>query len=221
MAFGEDYTHELSYTEIEKLIDNQEMRNKFSNIKDENTVRTYLMVELLKLIADDSPYVGITAGDRQKLLLALMAHYDLVWDKHVIDNVNMDRLIKWSRDTIYYVDAFKGNRVATEKEVENGVVGLKPKTVWLFGDADGEEIYKQLNIMQWSINGRLRYYKEAGFEYTWKDNGPVETFFELFLNSSKTMSGLYSTLRTEGKFESIVNQSSSSDLTVINLKFNF
>ena len=65
MAFGEDYTHELSYTEIEKLIDNQEMRNKFSNITDENTVRTYLMVELLKLIADDSPYVGITAGDRQ------------------------------------------------------------------------------------------------------------------------------------------------------------
>ncbi len=191
--------------ELIQEIGTSELYNTFKNIISDKMEKTDLMKNILNIISDQTPYSNLSDDTRHKLVLALKTHFDCVWVLINVNNTNVDRLIKGMYEDVYYINAYNGIRVATQSEVENGVVSLIEKRDWKLGE-QGEEIYKQFNIMMWSITGRLRYYTAAGLKYTWdKETGLVETYLQLLSRSTPVMNSLYDLLKDNNKYDSIVS----------------
>lgn len=199
-----EYTYNKTLELIQE-IGTSELYNTFKNIISDKIEKTDLMKNILNIISDQTPYSNLSDDTRHKLVLALKTHFDCVWVLINVNNTNVDRLIKGMYEDVYYIKAYNGIRVATQSEVENGVVSLIEKRDWKLGE-QGEEIYKQFNIMMWSITGRLRYYTAAGLKYTWdKETGLVETYLQLLSRSTPVMNSLYDLLKDNNKYDSIVS----------------
>ena len=199
-----EYTYNRTLELIQE-IGTSELYNTFKNIISDKIEKTDLMKNILNIISDQTPYSNLSDDTRHKLVLALKTHFDCVWVLINVNNTNVDRLIKGMYEDVYYINAYNGIRVATQSEVENGVVSLIEKRDWKLGE-QGEEIYKQFNIMMWSITGRLRYYTAAGLKYTWdKETGLVETYLQLLSRSTPVMNSLYDLLKDNNKYDSIVS----------------
>lgn len=199
-----EYTYNKTLELIQE-IGTSELYNTFKNIISDKIEKTDLMKNILNIISDQTPYSNLSDDTRHKLVLALKTHFDCVWVLINVNNTNVDRLIKGMYEDVYYINAYNGIRVATQSEVENGVVSLIEKRDWKLGE-QGEEIYKQFNIMMWSITGRLRYYTAAGLKYTWdKETGLVETYLQLLSRSTPVMNSLYDLLKDNNKYDSIVS----------------
>ena len=196
------YTYNKTLEIIQEM-GGSDLYNTFNNIISDKIDKTDLMINVLNIISDQTPYSNISDDTRYKLVLALKTHFDTVWFIVNVNNAKIDRLINGMYEDVYYINAYNGIRVATQSEVENGVVSLIEKRKWVLGER-GEEIYKQFNIMMWSVTGRLKYYSAAGLHYTWGDDGPVETYFQLLSKSTPIMKELYAMLREEGEFDRIV-----------------
>lgn len=188
--------------EVIKQNNNRELYNVINNIIGDTIENTYVMENILSILTDGA--YNLEDAYRLKLAEALRSHFELVWTIKYIDNTNIDRLISFIKEDIYYIDAYGGHRMATKNEVEHGVTGLIKKESWLFGD-EGQEIYKQLNILQWAITGRLMYYRLAGLQYNWGENGLEDTFIQLFSRSTAVTTGLYTLLRNKDRFNYIVS----------------
>jgi len=189
--------------ELIQEIGTSELYNTFKNITSDKIEKTDLMNNVLNILSDQSPYSNLGDDTKHKLVLALKTHFDLVWFIVYVNNTKIDRLINGMYEDIYYINAYNGVRVATQSEVENGVVSLIEKRRWVLGER-GEDIYKQFNIMMWSITGRLKYYTAAGLTYTWDEGGLVETYFQLLSKSTPVMTELYNLLKEKGEFDRIV-----------------
>lgn len=199
-----EYTYNRTLELIQE-IGTSELYNTFKNIISDKIEKTDLMKNILNIISDQTPYSNLSDDTRHKLVLALKTHFDCVWVLINVNNTNVDRLIKGMYEDVYYINAYNGIRVATQSEVENGVVSLIEKRDWKLGE-QGEEIYKQFNIMMWSITGRLRYYTAAGLKYNWdKETGLVETYLQLLSRSTPVMNSLYDLLKDNNKYDSIVS----------------
>ncbi len=181
----------------------KDLYNVFTNVASDVMENTYVMENILAILEDNSVY-KLEDDYRIKLVKALRTHFELVWTVASIDKTNIDRLLNFLKEDVYFIEAYNGYRMATKKEVENGATGLIAEERWLFGE-QGPQIYKQLNILQWAITGRLKYYTQAGLGYTWGENGLEETFTQLFGKSTEVTMELYDLLRDKNKYNNVVS----------------
>ena len=195
------YDRTIQIIKEQSADDGESTLNKFLNItKLEDP--TYSMGEILLLLTD----MAITEDElRYKLVQALITNFELIWIKLNMTKTNLERIANNMVEETYNINAFKGLRVATKKEVDNGVIGLKPQTRWALGSS-GEDIYKQFQIMLWLIHGRMGNYSKAGYKYTWNKGAgrASETFLELYIRAGETITSLYSTLREPDRYQNII-----------------
>ena len=133
-----EYTYNKTLELIQE-IGTSELYNTFKNIISDKIEKTDLMKNILNIISDQTPYSNLSDDTRHKLVLALKTHFDCVWVLINVNNTNVDRLIKGMYEDVYYINAYNGIRVATQSEVDNGVVSLIEKRDWK--QENNEEIY--------------------------------------------------------------------------------
>lgn len=168
----------------------------------------YLVDTLLYYVSDQNP--GITMADTNKLkeIITLANRiYNSTWSAMFDINtgsLDIEKLIKYSKQSRYCIEAAGGFRVATLNEVDEGLVKLCGDEVVELVDSpvvklsDEEESF--INLFTWAITGKWRYYIKAGFECKFTANGKLdEPEIKYILKISKVLNRMCE-LFEEGKF---------------------
>lgn len=151
----------MSYDGVNKLIEADEKLHEFMVGTEGSVLRLpVLITETLEMLADDSPLRGVIT-DANKVALCKMCrsvHTKLASITMFDDDKKIKALCDYSKKDIYYIEALNGNRIATKREVEDGVEGLYAKPTYVAG----EKASDMLHIIMWIISGDARYLYRNG-----------------------------------------------------------
>lgn len=140
-----------------------------------------MLEDILDFLDDDNVKLNMIQDKNKISLVALMKRYYLTCGDTFIVESDYEKVFMSSKREIYRIDAPSGIRIATSYEVTNGVRGLIAEDNYLID----VEKYKLLALLVWSITGRLRYYRLAGFEYNYtKNKGLEDSIYDLILRCS-------------------------------------
>lgn len=151
----------MSYDEVNKLIEADEKLKQFMVGTEGSVLRLpVLITETLEMLADDSPLRSVIT-DTNKVALCKMCrsiHTKLASITMFDDDKKIRALCDYSKKDIYYIEALNGNRIATKREVEDGVEGLYAKPTYVAG----EKAADMLHVIMWIISGDARYLYRNG-----------------------------------------------------------
>lgn len=151
----------MSYDGVNKLIEADEKLYKFMVGTEGSVLRLpVLITETLEMLADDSPLRSVIT-DANKVALCKMCrsvHTKLASITMFDDDKKIKALCDYSKKDIYYIEALNGNRIATKREVEDGVEGLYAKPTYVAG----EKASDMLHVIMWIISGDARYLYRNG-----------------------------------------------------------
>jgi hypothetical protein len=179
----------MSYNKLFSLIEEDSRMTSFiSNISSGYMDIPNIMVETLKLLEDESPFVNLISDSNKKSLCIMMDQYFTDCWSLYIDDMKLDKLLQYGKIEKYKVDAADGLRDATEYEVAQGVMGLIPEYIY----PAGEDEYKKLCLLEWSFYGKSYFYRQAGHKLDYDDKGKVtNTFYELIFNCAYELKALF------------------------------
>lgn len=150
------------------------LRKLFTNDADEfdRFVSIVSNIENSELITFASNYLSdtnisvhnISSEMKIDLVKLINSYYDSCSDLILFDDIDLEKLFNASVEDIYYVNASDGLRVATVKEVENGVLGLTIMKNYTIG----VDKHRLLALLLWTITGNVKYFRSAGFDYEHK-----------------------------------------------------
>lgn len=84
---------------------------------------------------------------------------------------SIERDAEYSMKNIYYIEASKGERIATKREVESGVEGLVAKKVY----PAGEKAHRMLCTIAWILTGKWQWVYKIGNKIEFSKDGKIET----------------------------------------------
>ena len=165
----------MSYDGVNKLIESDEKLHKFMIGTEGSVLRLpVLITETLEMLADDSPLRSVIT-DANKVALCKMCrsvHTKLASITMFDDDKKIKALCDYSKKDIYYIEALNGNRIATKREVEDGVEGLYAKPTYVAG----EKASNMLHVIMWIISGDARYlYRNGDTNIQFGEDGKVST----------------------------------------------
>lgn len=165
----------MSYDCVNKLTEADEKLHKFMVGTEGSVLRLpVLITETLEMLADDSPLRSVIT-DANKVALCKMCrsvHTKLASITMFDDDKKIKALCNYSKKDIYYIEALNGNRIATKREVEDGVEGLYAKPTYVAG----EKASDMLHVIMWIISGDARYlYRNGDTNIQFGEDGKVST----------------------------------------------
>lgn len=167
-----------SFEKLHSLIGDNKLWLNFISIM--NNVTGSSLIEGIGELLRDNSYYYDKINDRNKVsLVSFVRRYYIDCADFLIERGSIKKLVKASKRVIYKINARNGLRVATKYEVENGVEGLLEYIEYPIG----EEKYRLLNLLLWTIEGRLRYYREAGYDYNYSDR-LEDSIYDLIVRSA-------------------------------------
>lgn len=194
----------MEYLLLKSMLENQEDIDFLNTISSDKMDRPYLLNQILEILADGSKdEKAVNNSNRLKLFRLAKEYFQVCFSAYLdysMKDINLEELLKYSTKTIYSTFTSNGLRISTESEVENGVEELVPD---ITRNID-EEIENNLYLMLWTFSGKLRYYKKAGYNYTYVDNKLSETVYTLILRAGKGLRQLIDWVSNKGEYEKAV-----------------
>lgn len=191
----------MGHTFIENLLTDSNDIALLKNIANDKLDKPVMLDKLLKILADDSPYIAHIETEKLMSLFRLSKEYfNTCWGIYLdsaMGGIHLDKIIQYTENTVYYVFAPDGYRVATVNEINNGVEELTPEVTPTLPD----DVIEHLNILLWSFNGQLRYYKKAGLTYTYKDGKLEETDYQLICKAGQKLRSMIDWIAVKGNYE--------------------
>lgn len=192
----------MSYTKLFKLIENDKRMTAFmSNVTSGCMDISFLMSETVKLLEDESIFCNLIS-DSNKIALCnmLSMYFQDCWELY-IDDLKLDKLLKYGKIEVYKIDAANGLRYATVNEVAQGVRGLLGEYIY----PSGEEAYKKLCLLEWTFSGKNYFYRQAGFELTYSKDGKVqENFYQMIHNSANELMELFKFVSMRDELDKVI-----------------
>lgn len=174
-----------NYSRIERILgENKGLQTSFVAIN--NKTEHCKLLEDLYLFLDDVNPLSKSIQDNKivEIVEFIKAFYLKCGNTFLFEEEDYEKIFNGAKRVIYGINAPLGFRIATQKEVDYGVIGLVQKEEYLIS----EDKYKLLALLNWTLTGRLRYYKLAGYEYNYDTNsGLVDTIYELIERSYGSM----------------------------------
>lgn len=159
-----------------------------------NVRQSYMLNEIGDFISDTSPLLRSISDKNKIALVSLMKKYYDSTSITFLTDTNVLKQIKNASRDIYSIKAASGIRIATKREVEEGAIGLIKKTEYIIG----EEKYKLLHLLGWTITGHLSYYREAGYEYKYsKEYGLEDNIYDMILRASQGIQSMMDWVSSE------------------------
>lgn len=170
----------MGYTKLNELLgDDIKMKSFISNITSGCIDMPYIVKETVKILDDEHPFFNIITDNNKKALCAMLSMYFDTCFALYIEDISLDKLLKYGKIEVYKIDASDGLRYATSGEIAQGVRGLIGENIY----PAGEDVYKKLCLLQWSFNGVSYYYRQAGYNLDYDSNKKVvTTLYEMIQN---------------------------------------
>lgn len=187
----------MGYNKLFNLLnaeDDKRIKAMICNLSSEYIDVPYLISETLKILDDEHPYYNIITDNNKKALCYMLSRYfNNCWGEY-IEDLNLDKLLKYGKIEVYKVDAANGFRYATEKEIASGVKGLIGENIY----PAGEEEYKKLCLLNWTFTGKSYFFRQAGYELKYDTNGKVLTsLYEMIQTSANELKALFTWVTSE------------------------
>ena len=164
----------MSYNKLfEVLQEDNRLISFISNLSSGYLDVPYLIKETLNLLEDESPMINIVSDNNKKALCIMLDMYFTdCWELY-IEDIGLDKLIPYGKIEVYKIDAANGLRYATVNEVAQGIKGLIGEYIY----PSGEDFYKNLCLLYWTFTGKSYYFRQAGYQLEYDNNGKVTTPF--------------------------------------------
>lgn len=192
----------MSFDKLFKLVDDK-TQSFIQNLSSGYIEVPYIMSETLKILEDDSVFCNIVSDSNKKSLCIMLDQYfSDCWSMY-IDDMKLDKLLKYGKIEIYKIDAANGLRYATTNEVAQGVKGLIGEYIY----PAGEDIYKKLCLLEWSFNGISYYFRQAGYKLNYDSNGKVtNTFYEMIQMCARDLKDTFEWLSDKNEVTKSINR---------------
>lgn len=194
----------MSYNKLFKLLeDNTRMTSFISNISSGYMEIPFIMSETLKILEDDNPFFGIISDSNKKSLCIMMDQYFTDCWGLFIEDLKLDKCLKYGKIEVYKVEAVNGLRYATVNEVAQGIKGLIGEYIY----PAGEEEYKKLCLLQWSFTGISYYFRQAGYKLDYDNNGKVvNSFYEMIQMCAYQLKELFEWVSVKEHLDKALNR---------------
>ena len=194
----------MSYNKLFKLLeDNTRMTSFISNISSGYMEIPFIMSETLKILEDDNPFFGIISDSNKKSLCIMMDQYFTDCWGLFIEDLKLDKCLKYGKIEVYKVEAVNGLRYATVNEVAQGNKGLIGEYIY----PAGEEEYKKLCLLQWSFTGISYYFRQAGYKLDYDNNGKVvNSFYEMIQMCAYQLKELFEWVSVKEHLDKALNR---------------
>lgn len=163
----------MGYSHINKLLeDDKELKKLMHSLENAKVENIYIVKEILSILEDDSPYLGMLSDSNKKALCRLCRSASQTFiGEQLEDNSKLMRLYKYSMVYVYYMDATCGKRRATKGEIENGADGIYKEIVY----PAGKDIAVAMNVIMWLVYGYTYCIRNIGYKLVYSDDGEVMT----------------------------------------------
>jgi len=192
----------MSYNNVFKILDtNTKLKSLITNMASGYIDVPYIISETLKLLEDGSVFENIISDSNKVVLCNMISMYfNDCWEIY-IDDIKLDKALKYGKIEVYKVNAANGLRYATVNEVAQGISELLSEYVY----PAGEETYKKLCLLQWTFTGVSYFFRQAGYTLNYDDNGKVKnTFYEMILMSANEINDLFTWLSVRDEFDKAI-----------------
>lgn len=124
-------------------------------------------------LRDDSSLYDRLPDVNKKALVNMMYRYFKSVYSSITDRtyVRLTSIIKKSKTRVYSIRTYEGRRLATKKEVEYGVKGL----IETVKDVIEPSVVKHLAFLGWFMSGYWSFYRTAGYNVEYNEDGEVIT----------------------------------------------
>ena len=194
----------MSYNKLFKLVeDDSRMTSFISNISSGCMEIPYIMSESLKILEDDNPLFNIISDSNKKSLCIMMDQYFTDCWGLSIEDLKLDKLLKYGKIEVYKIDAANGLRYATVNEVAQGIKGLIGENIY----PAGEDEYKKLCLLQWTFTGVSYYFRQAGYKLDYDDKGKLMTsFYEMVVMCAYQLKELFEWISVKDNFDKAIKR---------------
>ena len=179
----------MSHTKLFSLLENDlKLQSLVKNLASGYIEVPYIIEQTLKILEDDSPFQNIISDVNKKSLCIMLDLYFIDCYGMYIDDMNLSKLLKFGKIEVYKIEAANGIRYATVGEVAQGVKGLIGEYIY----PAGEDIYKKLCLLEWSFTGVSYFFRQAGYNLDYDNNGkPINTFYEMVQMCAKDLKDMF------------------------------
>ena len=162
----------MEFNKINKLIEGKtDTKNIIAQMCSLNEQAPFVVREILVMLADNSIYSGIIP-DSYKIALAIMLqmYFNTCFD-YFGEEKKLSKTFEYASLLTYRVNAPNGYRFATANEINEGIENLVGEVVY----PGGEEAYKNLALLLWTLTGNNFYFKKAGYKLQYDEQFKVTT----------------------------------------------
>lgn len=191
----------MGYRILEGLLTDTSDITLLTNLSNDKMDKPELLNKIMAILDDKSPYIQhIESSKILSLFRMAKEYFNTCWSIYLdtsLGGIGLDKLVQYSESTVYWVYAPNGERVATEKEVENGVEQLNPKVTYVFE----EEVLSSIYMLLWTFSGHLRYYKKSGLSFTYTGDKLDDTDYQLVCKAGQKIRGMIDWVSIKGNYE--------------------
>lgn len=185
-----------------------------SIIQNSSIEKPWMVDILMYSLSDLNPGLSMNSTDTiENVAKLLVDYYNSSWSAFFdisSGDVNIENLIEYTQQDRFIIDAANGTRVATVNEVNEAIFKkVGNQTIELVNDpvlklSDSE--YKFINLFAWTVTGKWRYYKRAGYSYEFVNNKLKEPEVRYITKISNVLFRMCELLREDGYYSGIIDK---------------
>lgn len=187
---------ELNFSNMCQLLSDKDC-DILDSICNSKFEQPYLVDAMLYVISDE--YTRKLSPNELRDMFKLLVRYNSASMKLVLHlglkRISLEKLVEYTTSTVYYTKCLGSGiyRIASKNEVESGILELEPDIT----QNTNEDDTKLLCMLAWQFSGKLRYYKMAGYSYTYKNNRLLDTPYDLIKRAEESINNTIEILETD------------------------
>lgn len=194
----------MGYTKLFNILgDNQKLKSLITNVSSGYMELPYIINSTLSLLDDESPFLNLISDNNKKALCNMIDKYFLDCYGLYIEDMGLDKILKYGCIEVYKVEAANGLRYATTNEIAYGIKGLIGENIY----PAGEKEYRMLCLLEWSFYGVSYYFRQAGYKLDYDNNGKVSTsFLQMIVMCANQLNEVFDWVSVEKNLESTLKR---------------
>ena len=204
---------DLTFNNLEGLIP-FEMYTDISIMATSSMEKPWLVNILLYTLSDSNPGLGINPVETIKEVAELLIrYYNDSWSAFFdisSGSFNIEKMVEFTQQDRFLIEAANGIRVATSAEVEEGIFKVSgDQVIELINEPTlklEESEYKFINLFTWTVTGKWRYYIRAGYKCEYIDNRLKEPEVRYITRISNVLFRMCELLRSDTYYASVVDK---------------
>lgn len=176
------------YEYMKSILNDTKLYNFMLSMSNNSMEQPRLIVDILDLLCESNPLHNTISDGNKAALVRMLRRYYMGFGDLFLINDYVTKYIRAAKTSIYYMELFDDVRIATVKEIEDGAVGLIERVTYPLG----EDKYRLLNLLEWTLRGKLSFYRESGYSYKYSNENRAlaETVYDLVTRAANSMMDL-------------------------------